>query len=259
MKNRATSAQYISTTGLFVIFFASLTACTSPRMAASPAVYDFGPHLLTASTLAAPSAATPRTLLPTLVLSEPQASPALEGTAVLYRLVYADAQQLKPYALARWSTPPAHLIGQRLRQVLSQQRAVVAPGELLQASPQRFVPSNAAAANPTLANPAPIAPAPVAPPQPPLPNLRLELEEFSQLFDTPNSSHALLRLRATLTQRSPGSETLLAQHSFVVQRPAPSADAAGGVRALTAAADAVVLELEAWLAQSASGQPHKQN
>ena len=234
------------------MFFASLTACTSPRMAASPAVYDFGPNLLTATAPTATSAAPPHATLPTLVLSEPQASPALEGTAVLYRLVYADAQQLKPYALARWSTPPAHLIGQRLRQVLSQQRAVVAPGELLQASPQRFVPFNAAANS----SPAPIAPAPVAPPQP---NLRLELEEFSQLFDTPNTSHALLRLRATLTQRSPGSETLLAQHSFVVQRPAPSADAAGGVRALTAAADAVVLELETWLAQSASGQPHKQN
>jgi cholesterol transport system auxiliary component len=226
-------------------------------MAASPAVYDFGPNLLIATT---PVAAAPRALLPTLVLSEPQASPALEGTAVLYRLAYADAQQLKPYALARWSTPPAQLIGQRLRQVVSLQRAVVAPGELLQASPQRvFGPNGAAAANASLgassttgnatalvANPAPTGPPPA---QPPLLNLRLELEEFSQVFDNPNTSHALLRLRATLTQRSPGSETLLAQRSFVLQRPAPSPDAAGGVRALTAAADAVVLELEAWLVQ----------
>ena len=218
-------------------------------MVASPAVYDFGPNLRAAT---APLAPAPQTLLPTLVLSEPQASPALEGTAVLYRLAYVDAQQLKPYALARWSTPPAQLIGQRLRQVLSQQRAVVAPGELLHASPQRFVPVNSAAtaANPALPSPPPVAP---TPPQPPLLNLRLELEEFSQLFDTPNTSHALLRLRATLTQRSPGSETLLAQHSFVLQRPAATPDASGGVRALTAAADALVLELDAWLKQGAPG------
>ena len=244
MKTIATNAYCISTRGLFVIIFSSLTACASPRMAASPAVYDFGPNLLIATT---PVAAAPRALLPTLVLSEPQASPALEGTAVLYRLAYADAQQLKPYALARWSTPPAQLIGQRLRQVVSLQRAVVAPGELLQASPQRLVPfNNGAVANPALTSSAPIASAPA---QPPLLNLRLELEEFSQVFDNPNTSHALLRLRATLTQRSVGSETLLAQRSFVLQRLAPSPDAAGGVRALTAAGDAVVLELEAWLGQ----------
>lgn len=242
MNKIATNAYHISTTGLFIAFLLVLTGCAAPRMAANPAVYDFGPNLV-------PSASAPQGLQPTLMLSEPQASPALEGTAVLYRLAYADAQQLKPYALARWSMPPAQLIGQRLRQVLSQHRAVVAPGELLQANPQRlFVPNGAAAA----ANPAVVIPPAAAPPAPPpLLHLRIDLEEFSQLFDTPNTSHALLRLRATLTQRGVGSETLLAQHSFVLQHPAPGADAAGGVRALTASADAVVQALEAWLAQVA--------
>lgn len=236
-------------------------------MAAAPAVYDFGPSPLSTAAAATPQ----RPMLPTLVLSEPQASPALEGTAVLYRLIYADAQQLKPYALARWSTPPAQLIGQRLRQHLSLQRAVVAPGELLQANPQRILGPNgaAAAANAALGvtGPTGSAAALVSPPalpspppaQPPLLNLRLELEEFSQLFDTPNTSHARLRLRATLTQRSVGSETLLAQHSFVLQRPAATPDANGGVRALTAAADAVVLEVEAWLQQGAPSQRHNLN
>jgi cholesterol transport system auxiliary component len=47
----------------------------------------------------------------------------------------------------------------------------------------------------------------------------------------------------------PGSqgERLLGQHTVVVQRPAPSNDAAGAVRALTAATDAAVLQLDQWL------------
>jgi cholesterol transport system auxiliary component len=131
----------------------------------------------------------------------------------LYRLAYADAQQLKPYALTRWSMPPAQLISQRLRQQLGEQRAVVAPGE---------------------------AAAPF--------NLRLVLEEFSQVFDAPAQSHGLLRLRATLSQRVGGSETLLAQRRFVVQQPAPTPDAPGAVRALTAASDQVIGQVTAWLA-----------
>jgi len=209
-----------------------LTGCSTQRPEGMAKVYDFGPAPV-------PTAASmPHASLPTVVLFDPQATQALEGNAVLYRLSYADAQQLKPYALARWSMPPAQLIGQRLRQQLSLQRAVVAPGELLPASPPRFAASAAvpvSASLPSLAAP--------------LLNLRLVLEEFSQVFDSPADSHGVLRLRATLTQRASGSETLLAQHSFVVQQLAPSPDAVGAVRALTMASDQLAIQLEAWLAQ----------
>ena len=80
-------------------------------------------------------------------------------------------------------------------------------------------------------------------------NLRLELEEFSQLFETADKSTGLLRLRATVLRRSTGGETLLAQRSFIVQQNAPTADASGGVRALTAATDQAIAEIETWLAQ----------
>ena len=79
--------------------------------------------------------------------------------------------------------------------------------------------------------------------------LRIELEEFSQLFESPATSIGLLRLRATALQPSLRGERLLGQRSFIVQRPSPSADAAGGVRALTAATDAVVEEIDQWLQQ----------
>ncbi|MEP6790241.1 MAG: ABC-type transport auxiliary lipoprotein family protein, partial [Ramlibacter sp.] len=74
-------------------------------------LYDFGPG----STTAQPQQATP---LPALVLGDVDTSGALDGSAVLYRLAYADVNQLHPYAQARWSAPPAQLVRQRLRDQL---------------------------------------------------------------------------------------------------------------------------------------------
>jgi cholesterol transport system auxiliary component len=207
MKKTAIPIGSIRSKSLLLGLVMSLAGCAAQRPEGAVKVYDFGPAPLQAA------ATTRQANLATVVLFDPQASPVLEGNAVLYRLTYADAQQLKPYALTRWSMPPAQLIGQRLRQQLGVQRAVVAPGE---AAAQL--------------------------------HLRLVLEEFSQVFDSPADSHGLLRLRATLTQRHAGSETLLAQRSFVVQQPAPTPDAVGAVRALTAASDQMVAQIEAWLA-----------
>jgi cholesterol transport system auxiliary component len=169
-----------------------------------PAVYDFGPGALTTSPT--------RFTLPPIVLQEVKAPPALDSAAVLYRLGYADAQQLRPYAYARWSMPPAQLVQQRLRESLNLERAVVSPGE----------------------SSVPLA-------------LRVELQEFSQLFDTQQASSGLVRLRATLVEVKGGADRLIAQKVFIVQRPAASADAPGGVRALMAATDAAVEEIGAWL------------
>ena len=77
--------------------------------------------------------------------------------------------------------------------------------------------------------------------------LRVELEEFSQLFHSPQHSVGLLRLRATVTQATAQGDKLLGQRSISVQRPASQPDAAGGVRALTQASDAAVDELLQWL------------
>jgi len=225
MTSIATSASSTWVRGLFLICSLSLAGCTLPRPAATPVVLDFGP-----GQLHSPSDKRPAPL-PPLEISPVQASAALNSSAVLYRLSYADAQQLKPYTLARWSMPPAQLIGQRLREHLGQRRAVLSPGDIIQTRPARQAASAAAT------------------PQEPLLNLRLELEEFSQLFETPDKSSGLLRLRATVMQRSATSETLLARRSFVMQHSAPSADASGGVRALTMATDQVIGDIEAWLGQ----------
>ncbi len=194
--------------GVFGLFFVLLSACALPDKPNQALTYDFGPgQVVTAPN----SAATTR---PVVALADIETHPALDGTALLYRLAYADAQQLRPYAQARWSMAPAQLLRQRLREHLGLNKVVLNPGE-------------ATAQNARL--------------------LRIELEEFSQLFESPGSSSGLVRLRATLVQPGSQGERLLGQHTVVVQRPAPSPDAAGAVRALTAAADAAVLQLDQWL------------
>ena len=147
---------------------------------------------------------------------------ALDNQAVLYRLGYVDAQQLRPYSMARWTMPPAQLLRQRLRERLGQQRVVLNAREGVALNRSQ----NAR-----------------------LPMLRLELEEFSQLFSAPDASMGLIRLHATLVEITPAGERLMAQRSVAVQRPATTADAAGGVRALTAATDAAIDEIDQWLRQ----------
>ncbi|APW44642.1 hypothetical protein RS694_01405 [Rhodoferax saidenbachensis] len=215
----AACAHSIRAGGLFVFVLLGLSACSSLQAPARPLVYDFGPGAVATE----PTNRMAR--LPTLSLAEVDAGAALDGTAVLYRLAYADGQQLRPYAQARWSMPPAQLLRQRLREQLGQRRAVLNLSDGLLAGRASLT-------------------------------LHVELEEFSQLFEAADRSSGLVRLRATLGHvrpegagGGPAGERLVAQRSFVVQRPAASADAAGGVRALTQASDALIEELEQWIAQ----------
>ena len=77
--------------------------------------------------------------------------------------------------------------------------------------------------------------------------LRVELEEFSQLFSSPGNSVAAVRMRATLVDLTPAGEVLRGQKVFVAQVPARSADAVGGVQALSEAATQCANELSAWI------------
>ncbi|MEI7535829.1 MAG: ABC-type transport auxiliary lipoprotein family protein [Comamonadaceae bacterium] len=194
-----------------LLLILALSGCALKNPAPRVAVYDFGPGPLNSA------APTPGKALPTLLLEMLEAPAALDSTAVLYRLAYADSQQLRPYTLARWSMTPSQLLRQHLRQQLGQQRALLNPGD--SAGPN--------AAKPLL--------------------LQLELEEFSQMFESANKSTGLLRLRATLTRPETRGSQWLAQRSLTVQRSAATADAAGGVQALAAAAEAAAQELDQWL------------
>ena len=192
-----------------------LAACSSlPSKPPRQTMYDFGPQE------SEPTGTVPARAA--LVLPDVEVSGILETPALLYRLGYEDPNQLRPYAYARWSAPPGQLLRQRLRDVLGRDRPVLD--------------SDAAAA---------LARRGGTPP----PVLRVALEEFSQLFESPAASQGVLRLRCTLLENTGGGERLVAQRRFSVQRPAPSADAPGGVRALAAASDAVAQDIAAWLQQ----------
>ena len=181
---------------------ALLSACATPSAPTIKTVYDFGPPKVTAAANAPE--------LPPLALAEIQTAWGQSSTAMHYRLAYANAQELRPYALARWSMPPAQLVAQRVRAVLSQQRPVVSLGD----SSTDFV-------------------------------LQIALEEFGQNFENPQTSNGTVQLRATLLK----GDQLVAQRDFVAVRPAPTNDAAGGARALSEATQATATELAAWLTE----------
>jgi cholesterol transport system auxiliary component len=197
---------------------ALLAACSAlPDKPVRPTLYDLGPLPEAAAAAAAPSGSQPA-----LVLADIDVSGSLEGSSLFYRLGYANAHQLRPYAFARWSAPPAQLVRQRLRELLGRDRMVLD--------------ANDAAALARTGSRAPLV-------------LRVELEEFSHYFENATQSVGMLRLRCTLLENTAGGERLLAQRSFSLQRPAASADAAGGVRALAAATESAAQDIARWIAQ----------
>jgi cholesterol transport system auxiliary component len=182
-----------------------------------PSLFDLGPLPPITPPIERPG---PRIAL---VLPDIEASGALEGSAVLYRLAYADDHQLRAYSQSRWSAPPPQLVRQRLRQQLGRERPVLSLDEsatLARESGQAIY------------------------------LLRMELEEFAHVFDSPAQSRGQLRLRATLFSSTNGGERLLGQRSIAVQGVAPTPDASGGVRALTEAIDAAAADISQWLLQS---------
>ncbi|MDM0015739.1 ABC-type transport auxiliary lipoprotein family protein [Variovorax sp. J22P168] len=194
------------------------------------ALYDFGPALPTAAK-AAP-ASPPGTaasasgavvaVRPVIALADIDANSRLDGTQLLYRLGYADSNELRPYGQSRWSQPPAQLLRQRLREALAADHTVLGTEEsatLARADGRRHD------------------------------TLRITLDEFNQYFESPERSIGVVRVSATLLRSGPGGERVLAQRSFTAERPAPSNDGPGGVKALAAASDAVVAEVVAWVDQ----------
>jgi cholesterol transport system auxiliary component len=168
----------------------ALSACSVLDKPTRALVYDFGPGL--------PSGAQTQSVAsrPSVVLAQVAAHSALDSTAILYRLAYADEQRLLPYAQARWSMPPAQLLHLRLRETLAQRFVVLREGEG----------AAGGSARPLV--------------------LHLELDEFSQLFETPGTSLGLVHVHASVMRPTASGDRLLAQRDFTVRRGAPSADAA---------------------------------
>lgn len=169
-----------------------------------PALYDFG--------LSAPPVRVSQPLAGSLAIDDVRAPPWLASEGMIYRLAYENAARPQPYSQSRWAAPPAALFGERLQ--------------------QRFGHLAAAGVAPAAAG---VSADYV---------LRVELDEFSQVFEAPERSRAHVGVRVSVLD--PANAELLAQRDFRAIRPA-APNAAGAARSLREASDAVLDEIAAWL------------
>ncbi len=143
----------------------------------------------------------------TIAVAPISASEWLDSNAIVYRLAYVDIQQPRRYANSQWTGVPAELLMRRLRNKLADQVNVVAEGDTAGAAV-----------------------------------IKVELEEFDQVFDSAQDSHAVLKLRATLVRNG----RLLAQRSFFAEHAASTPDATGGAHALAALSDETLAQVVQW-------------
>jgi cholesterol transport system auxiliary component len=147
-----------------------------------------------------------------VVVTDATGSAALDNERMLYRLDYADALQARAYANSKWSVSPLGMITQRIRTRLAQTGAKV------------LQPTDASTG---------------------VPVLRMEVDDFIHAFSSASQSVGQVTVRASLFQ----NHALVDQQTFRRSVPAPSADAAGGARALAAGTDAVADDIAAWLSR----------
>lgn len=196
-----------------VLAILALGGCATTLTKAPMGIYDFGQQRLT--TVSSNEASGNRRLKASLLVAEAAAPAWLDNTAIHYRLAYHDLAQSYAYASNRWAASPAILLTQRIRSRLA---GISDEGVVSAADGARTDYT-----------------------------LRLELEEFTQVFDTIDQSRAVIKLRASLIRT--GSRSLLSQHSFDIEHVAPTPNAAGAVRALTEASDELIGDLIVWLTE----------
>ena len=128
----------------------------------------------------------------------------IDGVGIAYRLAYVDVSRLHDYSRARWAGPPSQLIQLDLEHRLGLARV----GQLKTGCV-----------------------------------LRLEVAEFSQHFDSPASSRAVLLGRLLLLDRQ---RREIAAKPLRIEVPAATADARGGAQALSATVDRLAAQILAW-------------
>jgi cholesterol transport system auxiliary component len=189
---------------------ASVTALTACRFLGSQDVpktaFDFGPPE------AHDARSVPKTLPANIIVANIVAPGWMDGSSMYYRLTYRSATNPLPYANSRWVMSPAALLTQRLRWLLG--GGSEGDGAGAGSSGQIYV-------------------------------LRGELVEFEQIFDRPDRSRGVLRLRATLEGQRDGHRS---QRTFEIEKLAPTPDAAGGVKALSLCADELSNSVTEWVA-----------
>jgi len=148
--------------------------------------------------------------LPPVIVPDVTGPAWLDTQTMVYRLNDSDPLQARPYANSRWSSTPLQLLTQRVKARLAQAGV-------------RVLSTTDAGAGVLL--------------------LRIEADDFSHAFDRNMRNAGTVVLRASLFD----GHRFLDQKTFVRSTPSASADAGGGVRALTTSTDAVAADIIAWL------------
>jgi cholesterol transport system auxiliary component len=183
---------------------AAITIACSTTGVQEQVLYDFGP--LRAQSSGATLA------LPPISVADVNAPAWLDSTRMVYRLAYANDQQMRSYANSRWTMPPARLFEQRLKARIAQ-----AGGAVLSMTDG-------------VSN---------------IPIIRVDTEEFSHVFVSATNSAAHVTVRVSVLR----GHSLLAQKTFMRKSAAPTADASGGAVALAVASDVIISEMLDWLAK----------
>ncbi|WP_313623710.1 ABC-type transport auxiliary lipoprotein family protein [Achromobacter sp.] len=137
-----------------------------------------------------------------------QAAPGLTDTGMIWRV--GDSAAPRSYATYRWAASPADLVRQRLTDRLSRQGVVLNDRISLQT-----------------------------------PQLQVTLGQFEQVFsEDGQSSQGRILLQAVLLD----GRSVVDQKRLLVQVPAPTQDAEGGVAALRQATDEASDQMSQWLA-----------
>jgi len=192
---------------------AAATAACLPRPRPTPPVlvYDFGP--------APAEAAAPSPAIPIPVIVRPPEAPLwVDSPAISYRLAYEDAARIRSYAYSTWVSSPVRLLGDLLRRRIAL----------------------ATAAGPPPADP---------PDRDGGLVLHTTIEEFSQVFDTRDTSRVVLRARVAVERQS--DRKLAAQQTFTIERKAPTPDASGAVHGFGEASRELVDRVVVWLSETA--------
>jgi cholesterol transport system auxiliary component len=154
----------------------------------------------------------------TIAISPVHAPSWLRTTALIYRLAYEPPAHPRAYAESRWAAPPNEMLSLRLRERISADN----DGFTIERLPESTD------------------------------GYRLEvtLEDFTQIFPSPNQSRCIVTLNVLLEH----GDQMLAQKTFQTERPAPTADAAGAVVGLMQASDSDIEDILAWLRSTLATQ-----
>ena len=141
-------------------------------------------------------------------------TPWSDTLGISYRLSYDDPLKARKYTGSRWAGFPGVLLAQRLQQQLG---------------------STSASANTRSYC-----------------SVRIELQEFSQHFESPQTSWGVLQAQVFLIN---ARRERLAEYAVSIKKPAATADAPGGVNALLDAGSELGQQLADWLTRQEEKLP----